>query len=144
MSESLVKVRKTIKAKILELRKGKEELLSREYENWQRYLRGDKDALLYSATRQQADRLLKKLGERFDSTKEYPLILRRDVYRADTKLTPYWLKIPIYGVRGGVNVPIKTHELITSNMVCREVKIIRRNGEWFVYITVEKEVEAKP
>jgi len=35
-SESLMKVRKTIKAEILELRKGKEELLKREYESWQR------------------------------------------------------------------------------------------------------------
>jgi hypothetical protein len=40
-SESIMKARKTIKAKILELRKGKEELLRREYENFQRYLRGD-------------------------------------------------------------------------------------------------------
>lgn len=49
---------------------------------------------MYSATRQQADRLLKRLGDRFNPNKEYPLILRRDVYRANTKLTPYWLKIP--------------------------------------------------
>jgi len=28
-------------------------------------------------------------------------------------------------------------------MVCREAKIIRRWGEWFVYITVEKEVEER-
>ena len=28
-------------------------------------------------------------------------------------------------------------------MICREAKIIRRDGEWFVYITVEKEVEEK-
>ena len=45
--------------------------------------------------------------------KEYPLILRRDVYKANTKLTPCWLKIPIYGVKGGINVPIKTHEPMT-------------------------------
>ncbi|MEM1995392.1 MAG: transposase [Nitrososphaerales archaeon] len=142
MSESLMKAKKTIKAKILELRKGKEELLRREYENWQRYLRGDKSVPLYSATKQQADRLLKRLGN-VKPNKEYPLILRRDVYRADTKLTPYWLKIPVFGVRGGINVPIKTHEPITYDIVCREAKIIRRKGEWFVYITVEKEVEER-
>ena len=89
-----MKARKTIKAKILELRRGKEELLRREYENWQRYIRGDKSAQLYSATKQQEDRLLRKLGDKFNPNKEYPLILRRDVYRAETKLTPYWLKIP--------------------------------------------------
>jgi putative transposase len=134
--------KKTIKAKILELRKGKEELLRREYENFQRYLNGDKTAPLYSATKQQAERLLKRIGKPKEG-KEYPLILRRDVYRADTKLTPYWLKIPVYGIRGGINVPIKTHEPITEDMVFREAKIIRRNGEWFVYITVEREVEEK-
>jgi transposase, IS605 OrfB family, central region len=143
LSESLVKARKTIKAKILELRKGKEELLKREYENFQRYLHGDKPVPLYSATRQQAERLLRRLKGKLKPNKEYPMILRRDVYRADTKLTPYWLKIPIYGVKGGINVPIKTHEPITEDMVCREAKIIRRKGEWFVYITVEKEVQER-
>ena len=129
LSESLMKARKTIKAKILELRKRKEELLRREYENWQRYLRGDRTVPLYSATKQQAERLLRRLKGRVKPNKEYPMILRRDVYRADTKLTPYWLKIPIYGVRGGINVPIKTHEPITEDMVCREAKIIRKGDE---------------
>lgn len=137
-----MKAKKTIKAKILELRKGKAELLRREYENFQRYLHGDKYALLYSATRQQADRLLKRIGKPKEG-KEYPLILRRDVYRAETKLTQYWLKIPIYGVRGGINVPIRPHTPITKEMVCREAKIVRRKGEWFVYITVEKQIEER-
>ena len=140
LSESLMKAKKTIKAKILELRKGKEELLKREYENFQRYLHGDKSAQLYFATKQQAERLLKHIGKPKEG-KEYPLILRRDVYRADTKLTPYWLRIPVYGVRGGINVPIKTHEPITNSATCREAKVIRKGDEWFVYITIEKEVE---
>lgn len=147
LGESLLKAKKTIKAKVLELRKGKEELLKREYENFQRYLRGDKSIPLYSATKQQADRFLRRLKKgRLKPNKEYPLLLRRDVYRvyrAETKLTPYWLKIPISGIRGGINVPIKTHEQITKEMVCKEAKIIRRGEEWFVYITVEKEVEER-
>jgi len=138
-----MKAKKTIKAKILELRKGKEELLRREYENFQRYFHGDKTVPLYSATRQQADRLLRRLNGKLKPNKEYPMILRRDVYRAETKLTQYWLKIPIHGVKGGINVPIRPHTSITKEMVCREAKIIRRNGEWFVYITVEAEIEEK-
>ena len=137
-----MKVRKTIKAKILGLRKGKEELLRKEYENFQRYIHGDRSASLYSATKQQAERLLKRIGKPKER-KEYPLILRKDVYRADTRLTPYWLKIPVYGIKGGINVPIKTHEPITEDMVCKEAKIIKKNDEWFVYITVEKEVEER-
>ena len=124
-----MKARKTIKAKILELRRGKEELLAREYKNFQRYLHGDRTVPLYSATRQQAERLLRRLKGKLKPNKEYPMILRRDIYRANTKLTPYWLKIPIYGVKGGINVPIKTHEPITEDMICREAKILRRNGE---------------
>jgi len=116
--------------------------MTREYQNFQRYLHGDKSVPLYSATKQQAERLLKRIGNPKEG-KEYPLILRRDVYRATTKLTPYWLKIPVYGIRGGINVPIKTHEPITDDMVCREAKIIRKGDEWFVYITVEREVEEK-
>jgi len=84
-----------IKAKIIKLRKGKEELLKREYENFQRCLRGDGSVPLYSAARQQADKLLRRLKGKLKPNKEHPLILRRDVYRADTKLTPYWLKIPV-------------------------------------------------
>ena len=106
-------------------------------------LKGDKTASLYSATKQQADRFLRRLEGKVKPNKEYPLILRRDVYRANTKLTPYWLKIPIYGIRGGINVPIKTHKPITDDMVCREAKIIRKDKEWFVYITVEKEVKER-
>lgn len=137
-----MKAKKTVKAKILELRKGKEEILKREYENFQRYLHGDKSVRLYSATRQQADRLLRRIGKPKEG-KKYPLILRRDVYRAETKLTRYWLKIPVYGVKGGINVPIKPHTPIIQNMICREAKIVRRKCEWFVYITVEAEVPEK-
>jgi hypothetical protein len=96
-----MKARKTIKAKILELRKGKEELLRREYENFQRYLRGDRSAPLYSTTKQQADNLLRRLKGKLKPNKEYPMILRRDVYRANTKLTPYWLKILYMELKAG-------------------------------------------
>ncbi len=48
-----------------------------------------------SVTRQQAESLLKRLNNKLKLNKEYPFILRRDVYRAETKVTPYWLKIPL-------------------------------------------------
>jgi len=51
--------------------------------------------------------------------------------------------MPIYGVGGGINVPIKTHEPITEEMVCKEAKIIRKGNKWFVHIIVEKEVEER-
>lgn len=135
--------KKTIKAKLLDLRNRKEELLRGEYDNWQRFLRGDSTASLYSATRQQAERFLRRIKKQNGSginPKEYPMILRRDVYHANTKMTPYWLKIPVYGVRGGINVPIKTHMVLTEKMVFREAKLIRRDDEWFVFLTVEEDI----
>ncbi|MGC8961036.1 MAG: hypothetical protein ACP5K1_01150, partial [Candidatus Bathyarchaeia archaeon] len=150
LSESLMKARKTIKAKILELRKGKEELLKHECENWQRYLRGDETAPLYSATRQQVERFLRRLrkqnGGRIDQTKEYPLIFRNDVYdirKEDTKLTPYWIRIPVAGKRGGINCPIALSSPIPDGAKTREAKIIRRGDEWYAYITIQKEVEER-
>ena len=71
-----MKARRTIKAKIFELRKGKEELLKRNTRTSNATFNGDKSAPLYSATKQQADRLLKRIG-RSKEGKEYPLILRR-------------------------------------------------------------------
>jgi putative transposase len=106
----------------LNFRRVKEEILKHEYEDFQRYLHGDKSVPLYSATKQQADRLLSRLKGKLKLNKEYPMILRRDVYRAETKPTKYWLKIPISGVRGGIKVPIQPHTPITDDMVCREAK----------------------
>jgi putative transposase len=145
LSVSLMKAKKTIKAKILELRKGKEELLRREYENFQRYLYGDISVPLYSVTKQQADRFLRRVRGRISKNKEYPLILRRDsikLVKQNKKLTPYWFKIPVCGRRGGIWVPIMPHEEIEpSEWSIRESKVIRRGSEWFVYIVVEKEVD---
>ncbi len=134
--------RKTIKAKILELKREEEELLRREYENFQRYLQGEKTVPLYAATKQQADRLLKELNGKLRE-REYPLILRNDTYRIEIEQSPYLLKIPVYGVWGGIRVPIRTHNPITSDMRCKEAKVIHKDNEWFVYICIEKEVEKR-
>ena len=145
-------VRKVIKAKILdETNKGKLEALEREYNNFQKALRGD-DVRLYSATKQQAERLLKKIRKQNGGKikqKEYPLILRNDVYKVwdvkatDNKLTKYWIKIPIYGIRGGIKLPIKPHCEIDMNWKFKEAKVFRKKNSWFIHITVEKEVEIR-
>lgn len=137
--------KRTIKAKVLELRKGKAELLLREYLNFQRFLHDDKSVLLYSATKQQAERMLKRIGSPKEG-KEYPLILRRDVYKlekTENKLTGYWLRVPICGVDGGIWIPIRTHMVIPENASLREAKLLRRKGEWFVLLTVQAEVEER-
>jgi len=142
-------IRKVIKAKIIdEANTGKLEALEREYANFQKALRRE-NTKLYSATKQQAERLLRKIRKQNGGKikqKEYPLILRRDVYDVwitDNKLSKYWIKIPVYGVRGGIKLPIKPHCEIDTNWEFREAKVFKRNNGWFVHITVEKEVEIK-
>lgn len=142
-------VRKVIKAKIIdETNKGKLESLEREYTNFQKALRGE-DVKLYSATKQQAERLLRKIRKQNGGKlkqKEYPLILRRDVYNVwviDNKISKYWIKIPVYGVRGGIKLPIKPHCEIDMDWKFREAKVFKKRNGWFVHITVEKEVKIR-
>ncbi len=145
-------VRKVIKAKILdETHKGKLEALEGEYANFQKALRGE-DAELYSATKQQAERLLRKIRKQNGGKikqKEYPLILRNDVYMiydikvTDNKLSKYWIGIPVHGIRGGIKLPIKPHCEIDMSWRFKEAKVFRKKNGWFVHIAVEKEVEIK-
>ncbi|MHA1238331.1 MAG: IS200/IS605 family accessory protein TnpB-related protein [Candidatus Odinarchaeia archaeon] len=141
-------VRKVIKAKIMdEANNGKLEALEREYASFQKALRRG-DAKLYSATKQQAERLLRKIKKQNDGQlkqKEYPLILRNDVYDiwVTDNIFKYWIKIPVYGIRGGIKLPIKPHCEIDVNWRFKEAKVFRKKNGWFVHITVEKDVEIK-
>ena len=133
---------KTIRAKIVHLTKIKEKLLSQEYENLQKFLHGDNSVKLYSANKQQAKRFYKKVK----TNKEYPLSIRKDlikVERKDTKIAKYWVRIPVAGKRGGIWVAIKPHCEILPEYEIGESKIFRKNGEWYIYITVSKEIELK-
>ncbi len=138
-------VQKTIKAKIFGLTLAKQALLQREYDSWQAYLQGNREAGLYSATRQQAEKLLKRLGRR-KKPKPYPMVLRNDVInvqRHDTKLTQFWMKIPIAGVRGGIRAPLRFPHNQTSLLEecrLRESKLIWKGDHWSVHLVFEKEV----
>jgi hypothetical protein len=68
-----------LKTKILEsIHPSKLALLSREYYAFQSYLKGDKAINLYSATKQQAERFLKRI-KRIKENKQHPLIIRNDL-----------------------------------------------------------------
>jgi len=142
-----MRLQKTVKAKIFALTRIKESLLREEYDNFQASLRGY-DVPLYSATKQQAQRLLRRLKGKC-KRKEYPMILRRDVFnirKTENKLAKFWVKIPIHHVRGGVKVPIqfpKNQEELLSLSI-REGKLIWKGNHWSLHITVMKEVEVKP
>ena len=137
-------VQKTVKAKIFGLTRIKEALLREEYDNFQAVLRG-LDAPLYSATKQQAQRLLRGLkGE--PKPKEYPMILRRDVFdikETGNKLARFWVKIPVHRVRRGIKVPTQLpynqEELLFLDI--REGKLLWKGDHWSLHITVMKEVD---
>ena len=139
-------VQKTVKAKIFGLTHTKQALLKQEYEGWQAFLRGDREVKLYSATRQQAERLINRLGER-KKQKPYPMILRNDVIniqRRDTKLARFWLKIPIAGVWGGIKVPLQfphNQNSLVEECRLRESKLIWKGDHWGVHLVFEKEIE---
>ena len=136
-----LKAKKTIKAKIVHLTRIKQRLLEEEYEALQRFLHGEK-AELYSANKQQAKRFYKNIKP----NKEYPLSIRKDllrVKRRDTKIAEYWARIPVKGRRGGVWVAIKPHCLIEPDMEICESKLFKRNGDFYLHITVQKEVKPK-
>jgi putative transposase len=139
----------TIKAKVTDDSKTKLELLNREYGAFQAYLQGkNKSVKLYSATKQQADRLQAKIlknGGKIQPKKQYPLILRRDLIdvQKDRKFPcVYWMKVPVYPK--SINLRIQTdcrHDLTQYDL--REAKVIQQAGEWYIFLCIEKEEETE-
>lgn len=133
-------VRKTIRCGIVHLTKIKREILNQEYENFQHFLQTGNDLGVYSANKQQAKRFYKRIKP----NKEYPVSIRKDLIRIEqrtTKLAKFWGRIPVKGRRGGVWVAIKPHcEFPAEYEVC-ESKLLRKNGRFFLHLTVQKKVQ---
>ncbi len=132
-------LQKTVKAKLFSLTRVKEAKIKSEYWNFQKALKGE-DAPLYSATKQQAQRNRK----RWNGTGEFPLIIRRDCFKVkdvNLKLSKWWAKIPVYG--GSIWCPIQfpyvQEPLLKTDI--RETKLVRREHEWFLRITVQQSIE---
>jgi len=109
-------VKKTIRCKIIGLTNIKKEILDSEYNNLQEFLQlkdilwWDKDLgkNLHSANKQQALRFYKKIKKH----RKYSISLRNDKFRIkqkETKLSKYWIKIPVKLRYGGVWAAIKPH-----------------------------------
>ncbi|MEW6604331.1 MAG: transposase [Thermoproteota archaeon] len=109
-----------------------------------------KDIDLYSATKQQADRLIQRILKKgkINPKKQYPLILRRDLIdvQKDSKFPcVYWMKVSVYPK--SINLGIQTdckHDLTEYEL--REAKVIQQQaGEWYIFLCIEKEAEqSKP
>src|SRR5215813_11153284 len=74
----------TVKAKVTDDSKNKLGKIESEFQNYQIYLQSGCTAIvnLYSATKQQAQRALKKIKQP-NPKKQYPVILRRDLVDTD-------------------------------------------------------------
>ena len=120
----------------------KRALLQQEYENLQHFLQTGTDLGLYSAHKQQAQRFYKRIKR----DKEYPLSIRKDIFKIErkpTKLATYWAKIPVKGRRGGVWVAIKPHMAFPNKFEWCESKLLRRKGRFFLHVTIQKKVTSK-
>lgn len=135
-------VRKTIRCGIEHLTRIKRALLQQEYENLQHFLQTGIDLGLYSANKQQAQRFYKRIKR----DKEYPLSIRKDLLKIErkaTKIATCWARIPIKGRRGGVWVAIKPHMAFPNEFEWCEFKLIRRKGQFFLHVTIQKIVMPK-
>jgi IS605 OrfB family transposase len=125
-------MRLTIQCGIVKLTKFKQSVLDREYNNVQTVLSYKKEGLdwlindvkLYSANKQNAIR--------YNS-----FSLRNDLINLKKAKSFWFLKIPVYGVRGGIRIPIKPHKEFPISFKLCESKIVRRNGKYIVMLTIE-------
>lgn len=148
-----MQVKKIIKSKIVGLTKGKEEALEEEYRRLQDLLHLERKGLnflplydkikseMYSANVQQALRYYKNQKDR-----EYPISVRKDLIDIEVtgnEVSKYWLKIKVGSIRGGINVPIKPHKEIPGDTEYCESKILKKDGDFYFYLTVKKTVEER-
>ena len=166
MSVSLLKLQRTIHAKLILDREGKRQAVEREYDAWQRQLHGN-DEQLYSATKQQAERLKTKIRKQQEQAakqletkrkkqrrvrginplKEYPMTLRRDLVKLQEQkasVFKWWIRIPVSpkSIWVPIQLPYEQESLLKYDL--RECKLLHgEDGEWYVNITMQKEARLK-
>lgn len=154
-----MKTQKIIKCKIANLTNIKNSQIQAEYSNLQELLQFESKGLdflplyqgieLHSANKQQALRFYKRTS----IDKEYAISIRNDLlkisFKPNNKISKYWCKIPNKQNRK-LWIAIKPHkkDIDFSQYKLGESKLFRRkdrkgNFEWWIYITVIREVEIK-
>jgi putative transposase len=146
---SLLKLRRTIHAKLILDRRGKRESIEREYENWQRQLQGSNEKL-YSATKQQAERFKRRVKNQNRHglrMREYPMILRRDCVKLQEQKQPafrWWIRVPLHPESIWAPIQFAHEQEPFLNHELRECKLLHgEDDEWFVNITVQKQARLK-
>jgi len=143
-------VSKTIKCRIFKPTKCKYNFLNQEYRNFQEFMKlesNDLDflsdkVLIYSVYKQEATRFYKRIN----SKKEYPISVRKDclkIKEVNNKLAKYWIRIPVKAKRGGIWLAIKPHQEFPKVFEICESKLLKKNNNFYVYVTIKKEIEIK-
>ena len=125
-------MRLTIQCGVVRLTKFKQTIMDREYNNVQNIIQlnnNDLDWLVddiktYSANKQNALRY-------------GAFSLRNDLINIKKAKSFWFLKIPVYGVRSGIRIPIKPHRQFPDNFKLCESKIVKKNGKYIVMLTLE-------
>lgn len=145
-------VKKTIKCKIINPTKLKLNQLNKESSYLQELLQLEANGIeflplyqntnkkVYSVNIQQALRFYKKILP----NKIYPISIRKDtikINKTNNKLSEYWVRIPTKQRRGGMNLAIKSQPFDFENYEICESKLFKKKNNWFINITVQKEVE---
>jgi len=136
----MMEAAKTIRCKLIGLTKRKRELLNREYDNFQHWLETGEDRGVYSAYKQDAKWLYKKAKRMKGVPIRKDLI---DIQKRDTKIAKYWARIRVKGVRGGVKVALAHQPFNFEEWEVCESLLVRRGEDFYLYVTVKKEVELK-
>ncbi|MFU1780223.1 RNA-guided endonuclease InsQ/TnpB family protein [Haloarcula japonica] len=135
-----MEVTKTVQGGVVQLTNQKRRELNTEYQNLQKYLQGDEDAEVYSANKQQAERFYDTIKE----DREYPISVRKDlidIQECESDVADYFVKIPTAQRYGGLKLPVKTHTEIEDDWEIGESKVIKRDGRFYIHISVSYEVE---
>jgi len=96
---------------------------------------------IYSANKQQAERFYKSIKE----GKKYPISIRKDliqIEKKDTKLSKYWFRMRVKSKRN-LWLAIKPHKPILDDVKFQESKLLKKNGKYFIYLTIQKEIKIK-
>ena len=148
----MVTVKKTIRCKIINPTKIKDQQLTKEYNHLQTFLQLERLALdflpiyntikknLHSANAQQVLRFYKTIKEDV----KYPISIRNDqitIKKTTNKLSEYWVKIPIKQRRGGIKLAIKSQPFDFENYKICESKLYKSKNKWFINIVVQKEIQ---
>ena len=135
-------ISKTLKCKVFNPTQKKLELLNQEYSNFQIYVRSGRNAGIYSLTKATFDFKYKNKIRK----KKQPMPLHNQSTKFKItahKLTPYWFRVPVKGKWGGIWLPITPHDNIDSSWEIREAKVIKRKKDFWIYITIRKEIHLK-